>query len=247
MQNPSQEPLQIVPPAREDERFAARPARREAWLELGVFLLLIVPSMILAYFETQTPGVSFVLIALSTIFRDLALVALILFFLWRNGEPLTRVGWTWRNFWGELALGVVLFIPFFIVTNLVALALTAAGLSTPPAGPSFLTPLSYEEVALGFVLVVVVAIAEETIFRGYLILRFENLLPSAGTAILLSALIFSLGHGYEGETGVGTVFVMGVILALVYIWRRSLVAPATMHFLQDFLAIVLIPLLALRH
>lgn len=242
---PLPEPLQIVPPAREDERFAARPARHEAWLEISVFLLLIVPSMILGYFETQTTSVSFVLAALSTIFSDLGLVALILFFLWRNGEPLTRVGWTWRNFFGEMLIGVLLFIPAFIITTLVEFVLGVAGLSSPsPASQSFLTPHGTAQLALAVLMVIVVAIAEETIFRGYLILRFENLLPSAGSAILLSAFIFSLGHGYEGGVGIVTVGIMGIILALVYVWRRSLVAPATMHFLQDFLVIVLLPLLA---
>jgi membrane protease YdiL (CAAX protease family) len=33
--------------------------------------------------------------------------------------------------------------------------------------------------------------------------------------------------------------------ALVYRWRGSLIAPMTMHFLQDILGIVLLPLLRL--
>ncbi|HEX5416242.1 MAG TPA: type II CAAX endopeptidase family protein [Chloroflexota bacterium] len=241
---PPPEPLQIVPPVREDERFAARPARREAWLEIGVFLLLIVPSMILGYFTIQTASVGFVLAAVSTIFSDLGLVALILFFLWRNGEPLTRVGWTRRDFFGEILIGILLFVPAFVLTTLITFVLGVAGLSSPsPASQSFLTPHGPLQIALALLLVVVVAIAEETVFRGYLILRFENLLPSAGSAILLSAFIFSLGHGYEGSVGVVTVGIMGIILALVYVWRRSLVAPATMHFLQDFLVIIVLPLL----
>jgi membrane protease YdiL (CAAX protease family) len=32
----------------------------------------------------------------------------------------------------------------------------------------------------------------------------------------------------------------------VYLWRGSLVAPIVMHFLQDFLAIVLLPILVGR-
>jgi membrane protease YdiL (CAAX protease family) len=62
--------------------------------------------------------------------------------------------------------------------------------------------------------------------------------------VILSAGIFSLGHGYEGTAGVATVGLMGLIFALVYIWRKSLVAPMIMHFLQDFLVIVLLPVLA---
>lgn len=85
--------------------------------------------------------------------------------------------------------------------------------------------------------------AEETIFRGYLILRFQALTISPTAAVLLSAFIFSLGHGYEGWAGVMIVGIMGVVLALVYLWRQSLIAPIVMHFLQDFLGIVFLSLL----
>jgi membrane protease YdiL (CAAX protease family) len=90
---------------------------------------------------------------------------------------------------------------------------------------------------------VVVAVAEETIFRGYLLLRFVGIGMGKVLAVLLASVIFAIGHGYEGSAGIATVGVMGVIFALVYLWRGSLVAPIVMHFLQDFLAIVLLPIL----
>ena len=95
-------------------------------------------------------------------------------------------------------------------------------------------------------MIVVVAFAEETIFRGYLILRFKAVTGSLPAAILLSAVVFSLGHGYEGSAGVITVGVMGLLFALVYVWRQSLVAPMAMHFLQDFISIVLLPILGMK-
>jgi membrane protease YdiL (CAAX protease family) len=99
------------------------------------------------------------------------------------------------------------------------------------------------ELLLAIALVEVVALGEETIFRGYLNLRLKAITTSPAAAALLSATIFSLGHGYEESAGVVTVGVMGVIFALIYIWRQSLVAPIVMHFLQDFISIVLLPLL----
>jgi membrane protease YdiL (CAAX protease family) len=63
---------------------------------------------------------------------------------------------------------------------------------------------------------------------------------------VLSAAIFALGHGYEGSAGVVTVGVMGLAFALVYLWRQSLVAPMVMHFLQDFIGIVLLPMLGMK-
>ena len=80
--------------------------------EVAVFLLLIVPSMVLSLFVIRQGQLSFVLTATATIFRDLGLVSLILFFLWRNGEPVSRAGWTWRHPVRELIIGVA-FCPGF--------------------------------------------------------------------------------------------------------------------------------------
>jgi membrane protease YdiL (CAAX protease family) len=217
-------------------------SRRAQTVEVAVFLFLILPSMGLSFLVVQQGDVSFVLAALSTILRDLALVSLILFFLWRNGEPVSSIGLTFKNRWRDVALGAVLFLPFFLGASLLGSALQALGFSlpkTPP--PSFLSPRGVGEYLLAFVLVVAVATAEETIFRGYLILRFRAITANTAAAALLSAAIFSLGHGYEGSAGVLTVGIMGVVFAVIYLWRQSLVAPMVIHFLQDFIGIVLLP------
>jgi membrane protease YdiL (CAAX protease family) len=219
-------------------------ARKEQAVEVAVFLFLIVPSMILSLFVVRQGNLSFVLAAVATIFRDLALVCLILFLLWRNGENVGRIGWSFRRAGREVALGAALFIPFVFGAALLDRILLRLGLSRPATPtPSFLAASGASEFLLAAVLVAVVAVAEETIFRGYLMLRFQTLLRSPVLAVLLSSVIFSLGHGYEGSAGLVTVGVMGAVFAVIYLWRRSLVAPIVMHFLQDFLSIVLLPLL----
>lgn len=223
------------------------PSREVQAGEVAVFLLLIVPSMALSLFAIRQGQLGFVLAATATIFRDLGLVSLILFFLWRNGEPVSRTGWTWRHPVRELILGVVCFVPVFLGAAFLERALLRAGLSAPATPlPSFLKEQGFAEALLAVVLVTVVALAEETIFRGYLLLRFKAVLRSTTASVLLSSAIFAVGHGYEGSAGLVTVGVMGAVFALVYLWRRNLVAPIVMHFLQDFLSIVLLPLLGLK-
>jgi membrane protease YdiL (CAAX protease family) len=220
------------------------PDRRVQAVETAVFLFLVGPSLAFSFFAVKQGHLGFVLTASATILRDLALVALVAFFLWRNGESYDSIGWSSRDFVNEAVLGLVLFIPFFFLMGWVEIALKAVGFSTPTTpGPSFLAARGTVEIVLAFVLVVVVAVAEETIFRGYLILRFESITKSPGLAVVASAVVFALGHGYEGSAGVVTVGVMGLVFALVYLWRRSLVAAITMHFLQDFLGLVLLPFL----
>jgi membrane protease YdiL (CAAX protease family) len=221
--------------------------RKEQIVEVSVFLFLIVPSMVISFFVVKQGSISFVLVALSSILRDLALVSLILFFLWRNGEPLDRIGWRFKNARKEAVLGMWLFIPFFFGAGLLEKGLRMVGFTAPATQlPSLIAEKNTAEFLLAAVLVIVVALAEETIFRGYLILRFKNITASTAAAVMTSAVIFSLGHGYEGSAGVITVGVMGVVFALIYLWRQSLVAPVVMHFLQDFISIVLAPLLGIR-
>ena len=69
-----------------------QPDRKEQFLELSAFLFLIVPSMALSFFAIKQGSLSFSLSAVATIFRDLSLVSLILFFLWRNRESLRTIG-----------------------------------------------------------------------------------------------------------------------------------------------------------
>jgi len=222
-------------------------SQKEQLLEVAVFLFLIVPSMVLSLFVIRLGGLGFVFTATSVILRDLALVSLILFFLWRNREPLDRLGWNFRNGWKDVALGVLLFIPMFLGAGLLDQFLQAAGFSAPATPlPSFLAAKGRAELLLASFLVVLVAIAEETIFRGYLLLRFRGVNLSLPWAVVLSAVIFSLGHGYEGSSGVVTVGAMGLLFAVIYLWRQSLVAPMVMHFLQDFIGIVLVPWLGLK-
>ncbi len=222
-------------------------SRKEQIAEVSVFLFLIVPSMVFSFFIVKQGGMSFVLIALSTILRDLALLSLIIFFLWRNGETLDAIGWRLRSVGKEAVLGLWLFIPLFFGAGLLEYILHTIGFSAPSTPlPSLIAKKSTFELLLAPILVVAVALAEETIFRGYLIMRFKNITKSTAAAAFLSTIIFSLGHGYEGSAGVITVGLMGLAFALIYIWRRSLVAPVLMHFLQDFIGIVIAPLVGLR-
>jgi membrane protease YdiL (CAAX protease family) len=224
------------------------PPRKVQVVEVLVFLFLIVPTLALSFTVTDESTLGFSSLAAATLLRDLALVSLVLYFLWRNGEPMVRIGWTSKGLGREIALGSGLFVPFFIGSGYLADLLANSVFSGPSKPlPSNLMPNGTGELALAFCLVVVVALAEETIFRGYLILRFHTATGSTTAAVLLSAFVFTLGHGYEGPARVFTVGIMGVILALVYLWRKSLVAPIVMHFLQDFIALVAAPLLKSLH
>ncbi len=222
------------------------PSRRQQSIEVSVFLLLIVPAMFLSLATVRPERLDFPLVALSSTLSDIAMVALVLYFIWCNREGFPSIGWVTRDLGREVAVGGLLFIPFFIGVGLVARMFEIAGLSAPPGLPTFLLPHGLSQMAGAVVFLTVVAVSEETIFRGYLIRRFWAVTGSRTAAIILSSAVFAIGHGYEGSAGVATVGMMGVAFSIVYLWRGSLVAPITMHFLQDVISLLL-PALAATH
>ena len=219
------------------------PSRKVQAVEVGVFLLLIVPSMALSFVAGKEQDLRFTQIAVASILNDLALLSLVLYFVWRNHEPVQSIGWNFDRLGRDVTLGLILFVPVYLGGNALANLLHELGLSAPARQPSFLAVTGLRQVALSLAIVTVVAVVEETVFRGYLMLRFEAVGGSRGAAVIFSSLMFSLGHGYEGTAGAITVFVLGVIFALIYVWRRSLAAPMVIHFLTDFTSIVLPALL----
>lgn len=219
--------------------------RRELWpgIELGVLLLLLVPSFFIAVGPVSQSGLDFVDVAVSALLRDLALLALVLYWVWRNQEPFSAIGLDGRHLSRELLVGALLFVPFLVLVGAIRMALDALGLAEAEPVPAFLIPQGGGQIALALLFLIVVAVTEETLFRGYLIHRLQQVTGSVTAAVLVSSALFSLGHGYQGASGLLTAGLLGVILAGIYLWRGSLVAPMVLHFLQNATGILLAPLL----
>lgn len=83
-------------------------------------------------------------------------------------------------------------------------------------------------------LVLRAAIVEEILFRGYMIEKVRQLTGSAVLAIGVSVLTFTWAH-YAGWGLVQLIpaFGAGVVLALLYVWRRDLPSNMLAHFLTD--------------
>jgi membrane protease YdiL (CAAX protease family) len=224
-----------------------QPSRKIQVIEVAVFLFLIVPSMATSFLigssSASDSETGFMTVAILSILNDLGMVSLVFYFVWRNKETLRGIGWTLQTLPQEVGWGLVLFFPIVYGANWLESALHSAGLSAPSKLPSFLVATGHFKLVLAVILVGVVAIVEETVFRGYLILRLKSATRQHWAAVLLSSAVFSIGHGYEGVAGVASVFCLGVVFAVVFLWRKSLIAPMIIHFLIDFSSIVMAMLL----
>ena len=96
-----------------------------------------------------------------------------------------------------------------------------------------------------------VAVWEETVFRGFVLGRFRAALPAADTrgarfrrdalAVLLCALCFGAGHGYQGVLGLLQTTTAGIALGALAVWRQRIWPAIGAH-----LAIDVFGLLALK-
>lgn len=216
-------------------------SRRTLAIECLVFLLVLIATMGIAPLGVRPEQINFKSIAAIMVLRDAALMALVMYLVWRNGENFSALGWIRKHARREVAVGVVLFIPFIITLGLLEGVLRAFGLPAPAGPPAYLLPRSTLDHVIAVVLLLIVAVSEETIFRGYLMRRFEQVSASRHFAVMLSAFLFALGHAYQGPLGAIAVGIVGVVFALIYLWRGSLIAPMTIHFIQNFMGLLVAP------
>lgn len=93
---------------------------------------------------------------------------------------------------------------------------------------------------LNFLIVIRAAVSEEILFRGYAMERLEELSGSRSVAAVVSCTVFTLDHiGFWGWHHVFIAGLGGIVLTLLYLWRRNLWVNMLAHFIVDGAAFLL--------
>ena len=79
---------------------------------------------------------------------------------------------------------------------------------------------------------------EELVFRGYFQRQFHALTGSAAAAVGLQALVFGVGHFYEGAWAVAQITAYGLLFGLLAAWRKSLRPGMLAHAWSDIFAVI---------
>jgi membrane protease YdiL (CAAX protease family) len=112
--------------------------------------------------------------------------------------------------------------------------------------PPYLFPRGRAEAAYSLLHIAVVAITQEITFRGYLLSRLTTVTRSLLAAVLLSSVLFALIHTCQGFPWVVSAGIVGLSCALLYVWRKSLLAPIVLHFVLNLGSITVAGLLTKR-
>jgi len=211
------------------------------WLAaLQVALVCGIPTQVLAaavlvlvaHMPLMTAnGISFEFVATVSLI-DTALVAvLIRVFLSLSGEASSTVFLGTRPVGGEIIRGLLLLPVVFavVVTIVLGLRTVAPWLHNVTKSPfeDFMnTPL---ETGIFLVVVVLAGGVREELQRAFILHRFEQRLGGVKVGLALFTLAFGLFHLDQGFDVAIAVGLLGLFWGLIYIQRRSVVAPMVNH------------------
>jgi membrane protease YdiL (CAAX protease family) len=80
---------------------------------------------------------------------------------------------------------------------------------------------------------------EELAFRGYLQRQFQAITGSTSWAVLIQAVVFGVGHLYEGVGPVARITLFGVLFGLLAVWRNSLRPGMIAHAWSDIFGVII--------
>lgn len=139
----------------------------------------------------------------------------------RGTRAVQRIGGRWAtmgDFGTDIAVAVGVWIAFVVVGATLNLLLKPAGAKVVAE----LIPHSLPELAVWVVLSATAGFCEEYVFRGYLQGQFRAITGSVSAAVVIQAVVFGVGHGYQGITEMAIIFVYGLLFGSVAAWRKSL-------------------------
>jgi membrane protease YdiL (CAAX protease family) len=159
------------------------------------------------------------------------IIGLVLLFLRAHGERPRDVLLGGRRPAAEAALGLLLVPIAFVVVLLVlgSIILWAPWLRNQPRNPlEDLLVTSLDRLLFGVVVIVAGGVREE-VQRAFILHRFEQRLGGAVVGLVLFSLAFGLGHVDQGRDVAIATGTLGAFWGVVYLRRRSIVAPAVSH------------------
>ena len=96
-----------------------------------------------------------------------------------------------------------------------------------------LLPRTTAEIISYLALCVTAGFCEELLFRGYLQRQFFAWSGRVEVAVVLQAVVFGLGHLYQGWKGALTITLYGAMFGILAVMRKSLRPGMIQHMMQD--------------
>jgi len=167
------------------------------------------------------------------------LLGLIVLFLRMHGEHPREIFLGRRSISREATVGVPLILLAIALGAAVLLTVQrfAPGLHTVEHNPLQALIRTPRDAWLFAVVVVIAGGVREEIMRAFLLHRFEVWLGGGRVGVVVTSVAFGLGHWLQGVDATLATAVLGAFWGIVYLRRRSVVAPMVSHAGFDLLQI----------
>jgi membrane protease YdiL (CAAX protease family) len=227
-----------------DSRPSSRPLIAPAWHTIVFIAIFVGLSVIGGFFQhavkqqpqATVPSGSAVPGYISVVVFEWLLVLYVRMGVHKRGMRLRDlVGGRWatpRELMKDIALGAGLWAVWIGLMNAHVLGSgTNAAQGLLPRG--ILESLMWIPVALS------AGFCEEVAFRGYLQKQFQAITGNVGWAVLFQAIIFGIGHLYEGVGQVARITMFGVLFGVLALWRKSLRPGMIAHAWSDIFGVII--------
>jgi membrane protease YdiL (CAAX protease family) len=217
----------------DDRPPAVSPAQtdRTLWGEVCAVLAVgVVPHLLSAGITLRIPPESplpYWIDAIQLTVLSGCTIYVTLYLIHRGGESWERFGMPRPSLW-DVLLGVGLLFASMALWFWCGLVAWGTGATSDYSYSLPETPADYALMVPKFG---ASAFSEELVTRVYLITRFEYLLRSRGSAVVLSAVLFATYHGYQGVVGLVDTMAFGLVYGVAFLLFRRVWPLAIGHAL----------------
>jgi membrane protease YdiL (CAAX protease family) len=194
--------------------------------------LAIAATLHAAGFSLMTPnGLSLPFVVALSLMDTVVLVALMVGLTLGRGESPRELWLGTRPVRREVALGVLLVPVVFllVVVLLTVLRMTAPWLHNVPVNPLEQLATTPGGAAVFALVAILAGGVREELQRAFIFRRFERHLGGSGAGVIVMSVGFGLGHVMQGWDAVIGTAVLGCLWVLLYVRRRSVLAPMVSH------------------
>ncbi|MBF8300494.1 MAG: amino terminal protease self-immunity [Acidobacteria bacterium] len=148
-----------------------------------------------------------------------------------HGERVADLWLGRRPSWPEARYGALLIpvVALLVVVLMNVVRLVAPSLHNVPTNPLERMAGTPAQAAMLAVVAIFAGGVREELQRAFLLRRFEQHLGGAGVGVVVLSIGFGLGHFVQGWDAMITTGLLGAFWAVLYLRRRSTVAPLVSH------------------
>lgn len=166
-------------------------------------------------------------------------ISILLYVIFRQGRKISDFGLIFR--WKDALISLPLLIVFSLA-NFTIVYIISIGYYLYTGNVLQMSPKNLDFISGNITFLLILSIAlnaffEELIFRAYMFTELEFLTGSKGMAVLLSVLLESACHLYQGLWAPFIVSAGFIVFSLYYIKSRRIMPVIIAHMLWDFIVI----------